>query len=134
MVQVRVEVETRALALPVDQAIPMGLILSELTSNAAKYAFTTDKPGRFFVYLDYKAELVQMKVQDDGPGIDLPAARAKGRLGLVLIEALAMQIKGSIVLEPAPVNPVSSGIPAKDNPCGSIWILCFPCNNCRISG
>jgi len=37
-VEIQVEVRIGFLALPVDQAIPMGLILSELASNAAKYA------------------------------------------------------------------------------------------------
>ncbi|OHD79863.1 MAG: hypothetical protein A3J97_07160 [Spirochaetes bacterium RIFOXYC1_FULL_54_7] len=52
-VDVMVDVKTGFLALPVDQAIPMGLIMSELASNAAKYAFTPGRPGKLLVYLDY---------------------------------------------------------------------------------
>jgi two-component system, sensor histidine kinase PdtaS len=44
-VNVLVDVKTGFLALPVDQAIPMGLILSELASNAAKYAFVAGSQG-----------------------------------------------------------------------------------------
>ena len=129
-VTVQVKVHTGFLALPVDQAIPMGLILSELASNAAKYAFSLDNPGKLLVSLDYQDEIVQMRVEDDGPGFDLSTARAKGGLGLVLIEALTAQIKGSIGLE---VPNSDTGLSSDTEARGSIWILGFPCNHCRIS-
>jgi two-component sensor histidine kinase len=131
MVKVRVEVETGFLALPVDQAIPMGLILSELTSNAAKYAFISGQHGNLRVHLDYKSGMVQMKVEDDGPGFDLPKARARGGLGLVLIEALTAQIKGSIGLES---TKDSSELPAQKKSGGALWTLDFPCEICRMAG
>ena len=129
-VTVQVKVRTGFLALPVDQAIPMGLILSELASNAAKYAFSSNNPGKLLVCLDYQDEIVQMRVEDDGPGFDLSTARAKGGLGLVLIEALTAQIKGSIGLEAPESDPA---LPSDTEARGSIWILGFPCNHCRIS-
>jgi two-component sensor histidine kinase len=131
LVKVRVEVQTGFLALPVDQAIPMGLILSELTSNAAKYAFLSRQSGSLLVDLDYKDGLVQMRVEDDGPGFNLPTARARGGLGLILIEALTAQIKGSIVLNTS--GGTDESTEAQDAG-GADWVLVFPCNNCRISG
>ncbi len=129
-VHVVVDVKTVLLALPVDQAIPLGLILSELASNAAKYAFTYGKPGQLLVYLDYKDELVHMRVEDDGPGFDLPGARARGGLGLVLIEALTSQIKGSIKLE---TKDGSMEQPGTGTSFGTAWVLHFPCSECRVT-
>jgi two-component sensor histidine kinase len=130
-VNILVDVKTGFLALPVDQAIPMGLILSELASNAAKYAFTAGHPGQLHVYLDYQDSLVRMRVEDSGPGFDLSEARARGGLGLILIEALTAQIKGSINLETRKESMEPSGDGSTH---GSVWTLDFPCTECRISG
>ncbi|MGD9940226.1 MAG: sensor histidine kinase [Clostridia bacterium] len=130
-VSILVDVKTGFLALPVDQAIPMGLILSELASNAAKYAFASGQPGQLKVFLDYKDNQVQMRVEDNGPGFDLSEARARGGLGLMLIEALTAQIKGSINLES--MDDTAEGR-SGEFPGGATWVLRFSCDNCRISG
>jgi two-component sensor histidine kinase len=134
-VDVRVEVQSGFLALPVDHAIPMGLILSEIASNAAKYAFTSGGPGKLLVHLGYTEGLVRMKVMDDGPGFDLAEARARGGLGLVLIEALAAQIKGTIDLETNFGTPdqQENGQEYPDRYAGAAWVLAFPCPECRTT-
>lgn len=134
-VKVKVDVKTGFLALPVDHAIPLGLILSEMASNAAKYAFTSRKPGHLLVLLDCKDGLIHMRVEDDGPGFDLSEARVRGGLGLVLIEALATQIKGTITLE---TNDPSPGQQDDSQPGvkplgGSAWVLVFHCPECRTA-
>jgi two-component sensor histidine kinase len=129
-VHVVVDVKNGFLALPVDQAIPMGLILSELASNAAKYAYTAGVPGELLVSLDCTDKQVQMRVEDDGPGFDLPAARSRGGLGLVLIEALTAQIKGTLKLE---TKDGFRKAAYQDKPGGAVWLLRFPCIECRVS-
>lgn len=73
-----------------------------------------------------------MRVQDDGPGFDLTKARARGGLGLVLIEVLTAQIKGTNDLE---TKDGSNGTQETAYPAaGAVWKLCFPCLECRIAG
>lgn len=83
--------------LDIDTAIPLGLILNELVSNAYKYAFEGKKEGTIRIVLDRidRGEL-ELKVKDDGKGIpsDLNLKHVKS-LGLKLVNILTKQLKGS---------------------------------------
>ncbi len=89
--------------LGLDRAIPFGLALNELVSNAFKYASPSARaPVRISLALaggDGKAEVL-LSVEDSGPGISEELRAAGGRpgsLGLSLIEALANQLGGRTV-------------------------------------
>ena len=83
--------------LPTDQAIPIGLIVNELVTNALKYAFPGETKGTVMVTLKRVPGELRLTVADDGKGIDpqtrqfrarrpagrrlRPAARRPGRAG-----------------------------------------------------
>jgi PAS domain S-box-containing protein len=96
--QIRVEVETDEVAVwRPDLVIPLGLIVGEALTNAFKYAFPEGRKGRVRVDLSLAGEgLVSLRIEDDGIG--LPPLRRRGALGLQLIEMLAQQVRGSVVL------------------------------------
>jgi two-component sensor histidine kinase len=86
--------------LNIDQAVPCGLILNELITNAFKYAFPGGNKGAIRI----KAHLVNddrefvLEVSDNGmgftPGLDL---KNPSSLGLRLVQGLiAHQLKGSL--------------------------------------
>ena len=81
----------------IDSAIPLGLIISELVSNALKYAFPNSRSGRIEISLDKDAEKFILVVKDNGigmpPDFDWDTARS---LGLRLIRMLTRQLNGSI--------------------------------------
>jgi two-component system CheB/CheR fusion protein len=84
-----------------DTAIPCGLILTELISNAFKYAFPEARPGRISVGLEPEAEdRWLLVVQDDGIGIpsNLDIAHT-GSLGLTLVHDLVSQLRGDVQLD-----------------------------------
>ena len=59
-----------ALTLKVDQAVPCGLIVSELVSNAIKYAFPNDRQGKVTVDMVLTdPDIVTLRVTDDGIGL-----------------------------------------------------------------
>ena len=76
-----------------DNAMPLGLIVSEVVSNAFKHAFPEGRQGRIAIALksigDGKGELV---IEDNGDGFDM-SARSQG-MGRRLIEGLAGQLTG----------------------------------------
>ncbi len=98
--QVSLNVDVAPVSLGIDVAIPCGLIISELISNALKHAFPDGRQGQILVYLrmgqDGRCTLV---VSDDGIGLpeDLDLERTES-LGLHLVNRLVAQLEGSIDL------------------------------------
>jgi PAS domain S-box-containing protein len=86
--------ETDAQPLPVDQAIPAGLIVNELVSNALEHAFPDDHGGTVSVTYRAKGEEATVIVADDGPGA--PDLESEGTLGLRLVRGLTRQLRGTV--------------------------------------
>lgn len=97
---VQVERRIAAISLPLEQAVPCGLIINELVTNALKYGFPDGKTGRVLVEVDLNDGRVELAVSDSGvglpPGFD-PAASSS--LGLQLVRNLAVQLGGSLEWE-----------------------------------
>jgi two-component sensor histidine kinase len=87
---VTVEVEANAASLPLDRAVPAGLIVNELVTNAFKYAFDEGQEGliRVVFKIDSEAGEACITVEDNGKGMGAPR---EGGLGLTLIDAFAQQ-------------------------------------------
>lgn len=80
--------------LPVAQALPMGLIVNELITNAIKHAFPAGRSGTVRVSLQDEAQdRLSLTVEDDGVGLD--QAQHNGR-GQGLVGALAQQLGGRL--------------------------------------
>jgi PAS domain S-box-containing protein len=95
-----VRVNAEPIELSIEQAIPCGLILNELVSNALKYAFPKDRAGQITVsVVQPKPGYIALTVHDDGAG--LPADfdwRNANSLGLKIVQILARQLRGTIEL------------------------------------
>jgi two-component sensor histidine kinase len=91
---VRIEVKGTRATLPLDRAVPAGLIVAELCTNSLKYAFN-DLGGTIRVEFSADSERGEgcIVVEDDGKGMG-PAR--EGGLGLTLIDNLALQLNGRV--------------------------------------
>jgi PAS domain S-box-containing protein len=81
--------------LPVDRAIPCGLILNELLRNALKHAFPGDRPGKVRVGLarGNEDDTVILTVADDGVGGLLEQSTGNGgSFGWQLVDAFVRQL------------------------------------------
>jgi two-component sensor histidine kinase len=88
--------EGAPLVLGVDQAVPVGLILNELISNALKHAFPGGRAGSIRVEAQARENNVELAVIDDGVGVPEDLATRKGKsLGLQIVEILARQLRGT---------------------------------------
>jgi len=81
-----------------DQAVPCGLIVNELVTNALKYAFPEARPGRIVIELqEWEKRRLVLTVSDDGiglpPDLNIEAAQT---LGLQLVGMLTEQLHGSV--------------------------------------
>jgi PAS domain S-box-containing protein len=87
--------------LPINAAIPCGLVVNELISNALKHAFPNRRNGEITISLAYEGVgQVVLSVSDTGVGIpaDLDLERT-GSLGLQLVALLADQLGGGLTIQ-----------------------------------
>ena len=98
--RVKLLAELAPLRLNVDLAIPCGLILNELITNALKHAFPGSRTGTIALTLARAANGVCfLSVSDDGVGLKTSAtATTEASFGLRLIRSLARQIDGDFEL------------------------------------
>jgi PAS domain S-box-containing protein len=95
---VTLRLELDDLLLPVDKAIPCGLILNELVSNSLKHAFPNGGQGE--IYVEFKRlpdRCILLGVSDDGVG--MPATydpQTATSLGVQLIFTLVEQLEARI--------------------------------------
>ena len=89
-----------SIQLDIDTAIPCGLIITELVSNALKYAFPEERQGNIMVQLDDEGDKICLSVSDNGIG--LPAnfsIEQSESLGLQLVTNLTQQLDGTLTLD-----------------------------------
>jgi len=79
--------------LAVERAIPVGLIVNELVTNAYKHAFAGKEQGSVQVSLR-RLKSLTLTVQDDGGGC--PDAPAAPGVGSQLLELLVRQLNGNL--------------------------------------
>lgn len=89
------------IALPVNTAIPCGMVLAECISNSVKYAFPDDRPRRIEVSAHRTDSDVLVRIADNGAGIPHDVQIDPPRtFGLWLIRTLVTrQLHGSIRLD-----------------------------------
>jgi two-component sensor histidine kinase/CheY-like chemotaxis protein len=96
--KVTLQLQLEPVLLPVDMAIPCGLILNELATNSLKHAFVGREHGTIEIQLtSVRNESVHLRFRDDGwglpAGLKLDAAES---LGLRLIRMLSKQLRGEV--------------------------------------
>jgi two-component sensor histidine kinase len=84
-----------SLAMPVDIAIPLGLLVNELVSNAAKHGGAPDAPIEVSLGRGPDGRKHALSVRDQGPGLP-PGAEQSPSLGMRLVDALARQLDAQI--------------------------------------
>lgn len=94
------QVNGSALKLDIDTAIPLGLILNELITNAYKYAFSGVTDGSLLVELKQDdAHYYHLRIADSGKGLPADFNEAKlNSLGLKLVRMLIEQLDGSLTV------------------------------------
>ncbi len=111
------EITTERIKLPLEIAIPLGLILNELLTNSIKHGFVGRKNGHIDINLSRTPTEYILHVADDGVGI--PPQKQDGSvdsLGLLLIESLTEQLNGSLErISNSNGTSYTIGFPISDN-------------------
>lgn len=103
--------------LSIEIAIPCGLIITELLSNALKHAFPTGKEGNVDIRIRSENQQMVLTIQDNGIGIpgSVDVKKVKS-MGMELVHILVGQLSGNIDVK------VGSG---------TLWTIMFPIKHYR---
>jgi PAS domain S-box-containing protein len=113
--RVSLDLAVEDVALAVDKAIPCGLILSELITNALKHAFLAGRSGTVRVELTKgEAGGLRLVVADDGVGLPAGAdVQESASLGLPLVRMLAKQLEAGLEIETSRGTVVRLTVPGE---------------------
>ena len=100
------DVQTEAINIPVDQAVPLALVANELITNACKYA-GRQGPAKIVARLTADDAKLTLAISDTGPGVP-PSFDAKASIGLGMqvVSALVQQVRGMVEM-PQPGAPAT---------------------------
>lgn len=103
--EVALALDLPPLYLPVSAAIPCGLILNELVTNAIKHAFPGRDAGRIAIAARREGRQVEVRVTDDGVGLPEGFDPAGGAtLGMQLVGSLVAQLGGRLEVASGPAG------------------------------
>lgn len=95
--QIHLQLEVEDVPLSFERAVPLGLLLNELISNALKHAFPEGRKGTIGISVHRTGKGIQVKLQDDGIGLP-PGFNASScsSMGLKVATSLAHQLHGEL--------------------------------------
>ncbi len=98
--KIQLHTQIEPLNLHTDTAIPLGMILNELISNALKYAFKNREQGDLWVTLKRNQQELLLQVRDNGVG--LPKSFDPERttsFGYEIIQAFAQKLRARVNID-----------------------------------
>ena len=102
--KINLDIRIKDIFLPVDKAVPCGLVMNELLSNCLKYAFPATWKGQAKIEIGLRkmnGNMIELMVKDNGIGLPQELNfRKTGSLGLHLVVILGEgQLEGEIDVE-----------------------------------
>jgi len=94
---VKINIDVDDVSLPIDTAVPCGLIINELASNSLKYAFPADTRGEVNIAFERADAQYVLRVSDTGVGLPSDFDPEMGKsLGMKLVRMLTGQLCGEL--------------------------------------
>ncbi len=96
---IQLNIDVDKMVLDIDTITPIGIIINELIVNILKHAFVEgDKNSQISISLHKKDNVLELKVADNGKGIDLKQKKEKS-FGMKLIKSLSRKLKADLTIE-----------------------------------
>ena len=94
---IKIEVDAAALYIDADRAVPFGLLVNELATNAIKHAFPHGR-GRVVLGVAAAGDQIEITVADNGVGMsDKDPAKSSTKRGADYVAIFVRQLGGTIV-------------------------------------
>jgi two-component sensor histidine kinase len=119
--RVRVDLDIARVSLQIERAIPLALLVTELVTNSFKHAFPNGRTGTIGVKLTVEDDAILLTVTDDGVGTPPHGeggSEDRSGLGLVLTQALAKQLGGTLTTAGPPGTATTLSFPLNAPPQG----------------
>ncbi|HEX5237954.1 MAG TPA: histidine kinase dimerization/phosphoacceptor domain -containing protein [Sphingomicrobium sp.] len=101
--EVRLTVDSPAMALSLNGLMSLSLIVAELVTNSLKHAFADRTDGRIAITIGAHRGGYTLSVADDGPGLPKDFGKTKkNSLGQGILHSLADQLHGTLAFESGP--------------------------------
>jgi len=113
--RIQIQIEGDHATLELERAVPYGMLLNELVSNACKHAFPAPRTGvlRIAIRPDRRSKETVLTVADNGVGLPAGFDRNKvSSLGLKLVNGLVRQLRGELQIESKDGTTVTVRFPA----------------------
>ena len=104
--RIALDIDAQQVQLPINLAIPCGLIVNELVTNALKHGFPEGRRGKIHVEMTRPTPAeIEMVVGNDGALLPEDfQLHSGGTLGVQLVTLLAQQLQGSVEFEREPAT------------------------------
>jgi two-component sensor histidine kinase len=95
-----IQIKAEKVLVPTDRAVSLGMIVTELVTNAYKYAYPNGAKGDIRVRLEREAERLSLCVEDDGVGWSGAVGTGTG-LGTKIINSMARAVGSPVEFDRA---------------------------------
>lgn len=96
--RINIELSAEPVMVSPDTGVSVGVIVNELVSNAAKYAFAAGQEGTIGVRLTAEADGgFALVVEDDGGGIDSEVEPSGTGMGTRIVDAIARSLRSKVI-------------------------------------
>lgn len=99
--EIRIEVDAQpGTHVDLDRAVPLGLIVNELVTNAIKHGFADRQGGTVEVRFRPHGDRYLLSVRDDGPGIVMNGETVMRQgLGMQLVHGFVKRLQGTLTID-----------------------------------
>lgn len=93
----KLDLKINEISIDVDKAIPLGLILNELISNAFKHAYENQPNPRLMINLEHPdSHELNICIRDNGRGMPPVDEKQRKTFGMKIVTTLIKELKGSL--------------------------------------
>lgn len=100
--KIAIDIVCENIDIPLLQAVPLGLLLSELLVNAYKHAFKCRKQGHIQIQAGVKKNQLLIEVSDNGTGLPQDFSLDSASIGMRIIQTLINQLNGDFSYSSSP--------------------------------
>ncbi|WP_162993446.1 sensor histidine kinase [Asaia bogorensis] len=95
--RISLSLDVHDLPITPDQAVPLSLIVTEIVTNALRYAFPEGRTGAVRIQLNRVEDTALLLIEDDGVGLAFPSEGEKREgIGLQLVRGFARQLGATL--------------------------------------
>lgn len=97
---IKINLKMKDELVDIDRAVPLGLIVNELVSNAFKHAFTGIGQPEVEIALMQNGQGLELRVADNGKGLkNMEDLQKPGSFGMKLVRTLVLQLNAELHIE-----------------------------------